>query len=217
MTPLVVTAALRGPLELGGTQAPIALDGLLAAVVARQRALPRPASPDELVPLEIPVQLEPGGRFHLASCGVPDGLLGHVTAHIHRPPVARQLEQFTTLRQIDTGSEPNKQLRKPKIGALWREMRWWCIGDADAIRALLLDVRRLGHRRAHGRGEVTRWTVEPCATWDGFPVMREGKPLRNLPLDWPGLVEPVTAWARITFPFWMRELDEPLAVPKGLH
>ena len=94
-------------------------------------------------------------------------------------------------------------------------MTWWCIGDREEIASLLRGcIGYLGKRRAVGHGPIARWEVEPCETWEGFPVVRAGRPLRPLPLDWPGLAsEPETAYRVLAPPYWRRNREELCAVP----
>jgi hypothetical protein len=180
-----------------------------------------PISAADVLPIEIPVDREPGGRFHLATVGVPDGHLRDTLTHMHRTPPVRQftalLDPAAKFRRVDITAEPDKQLRIPRAATMVERVRWWCVGDAEPIRELLCGVTRIGARRRHGRGTVTRWDVSPAEPWEGFPVVRDGRALRNLPLDWPGLVEPVEGFANLTFPFWMREREESLAVPGWPH
>ena len=65
MTPLVVTARIDGQISL--PNGPLALDALLMSAVATRDGLP---PPPPVVPIEIPIAKEPGGRFHLCSFSV---------------------------------------------------------------------------------------------------------------------------------------------------
>ena len=55
--------------------------------------------------------------------------------------------------------------------------------------------------------------MKECEPWDGFPVMRDGKPLRPLPPDWPGLVDPEMGYSCVTYPYWLAEAEDVCAVP----
>src|SRR5690606_34740444 len=81
MKPLQVTAIMRRELEW---ERPVALDGLLARVEADRRGLHRPRTLDEVVPIDIPVQRSPCGRFHLASMAHAEGLLYTREQYIHK-------------------------------------------------------------------------------------------------------------------------------------
>lgn len=221
VTPLKVTAELSGFVELGPAQLWPALDGILAAAVARSNGMIPPVSAADVLPIEIPVEREPGGRFHLATMGIPDDPRRDTITHLHRTPPVRQftslLDPVAKFRRVDITAEPDKQLRIPKAATMIARVHWWCVGEHDGIESLLRGVTRIGARRRHGRGAVTRWDIYPADPWDGFPVVRDGGALRNLPMDWPGLVEPIEGFANLTFPFWMREREELLAVPGWPH
>ncbi len=214
--PLRVRALLEGAILLpGGT---LALDALLAAAVALRDALP-PCSVQGVTPIEVPIQREPGGRFHLASFAewVPDE---YEVRYVNRrfPIPEAQMLGDKKLRRIAINAGAQKSYRIPHeaIHVEGDVLAWWCVGDAEAIRELLALVTHLGKRRAVGSGRVREWLVEPCETWDGFPVMREGRPLRNLPPDWPGLASGVeVAAANLTYPYWERHREEVCAVPDG--
>ena len=94
-------------------------------------------------------------------------------------------------------------------------LRWWCIGDRDEISELLSLVGYLGKRRGVGLGAVLSWSVEPCTPWgDGFPVVRDGWPLRPLPHDWPGISSRAPrAYRTMTFPYYQHTREELCAVP----
>lgn len=214
MRPLRVTAELGGPIALPG--GPLALDALLAWAVCAREGHPQPV--DEIKPVEIPVQREPGGRFHMCSFSV-----GEVEEYEQRwvnrrfPLTEAQGFAGAKLKRIQVSAGPCKSFRLPLETAHMRDDRltWWCIGDAEAISALLPLVTHLGKRRAVGNGRVVRWTVEKCETWgEGFPVVLNGQPLRPLPPDWPGLADDVAQEYRtISYPYWDRRHEQLCAVP----
>lgn len=45
------------------------------------------------------------------------------------------------------------------------------------------------------------------------PVCPDGEPLRTLPLDWPGLIDPPTGYAVMSYPYWLRWKETLCAVP----
>lgn len=81
------------------------------------------------------------------------------------------------------------------------------------VRELLALVTHLGKRRAVGLGRVERWEVLPCEPWEGFPVLRDGRPLRPLPTDWPGLVEYDLGLRTLSYPYWDSSRRVECAVP----
>ena len=213
-TPLVVTAHLSGPIAL--PHGPLAIDALLAAAVCLREGVVAAQRVEELRPVEVPVVREPAGRFHLASFSV--GTFDHHEKRwIHRrfPVAEAQGMAAPSLRRIQINAGPCKSYRIPlEAGHVEGDvLTWYLLGDADAVRDLLAVIHYLGKRRGVGLGRVVRWEVERCEPWPGFPVVSpEGKALRTLPMDWPGLTEIEPGYKTITFPYWRREMEELCAV-----
>ena len=94
-------------------------------------------------------------------------------------------------------------------------IRWYVVGNRERIEGLLSTwIQHVGKKRSIGCGKVARWSVEPVETWPGFPVLREGLPLRPLPLDWPGLSSEARQEYRVlSFPYWERHREMLAAVP----
>lgn len=213
MNPLSVTAVLNGPIALPG--GPIALDALLAATIAQRDGLPPACTPADVRPIEIPVAREPDGRFHLASfssCAVEAFENRFVNRRF--PLAEAQVFADERLRTFRITAGSTKSYRIPLECRHLRgdELRWWCIGDECEIRALLDLVSHLGKKRSVGLGRVASWLVEPCDPWDGFPVVRDGRALRTLPPDWPGLVDPPLGYRCLTYPYWLHEKEELCAI-----
>lgn len=214
MIPLAITASLSGAVSL--PHGPLALDGLLAWAVATRMGKP-PASV-EMIPIEIPVEREPGGRFHLCSFSVGENELAeHRWINRRFPTPEAQLMGGPKLRRIDVRAGAQKSYRLPLEAEHQSndELRWWCIGEPEEIRELLALVGYLGKRRAVGNGRVARWLVEPCEPWGaGFPVVRlDGMPLRTLPLDWPGVAADADVGVNtLTYPYWQHHSEEPCFV-----
>jgi hypothetical protein len=212
--PLAITARLQGAVAL--PYGPLALDSLLAAAVARRDGIPPALSPAEVQPIEIPVEREPGGRFHLASFSVSETECIERRWVNRRFPLAEaQAMGDAKLRRILISAGPCKSYRLPleTRHMVDDELRWWCIGEREEIEPLLAITSYIGKKRGVGRGRVVRWTVEPCELWDGFPVVRDGKPLRPLPPDWPGLDDPAMAYRTLTYPYWIHAEEKLCAVP----
>lgn len=215
MTPLAVTARLRGAVSL--PNGPIALDGLLAAAVAMRDGLPPPASAEDCVPVEIPVAREPAGRFYLATCGAYEVETREQRWVNRRFPIpeaqAMALPTFNRIR-ISAGAQKSYRLPLEAMYLVDDTMRWWCIGDRDEIVSLLALIPSIGKKRSTGHGTVAEWSVSPCEVWEGFPVLRYGQPLRPLPQDWPGLLSGCElAYRTLTYPYWRRDSEELCAVP----
>lgn len=213
MIPLRVTATLTRSIVLGR---PIHLDALLGAALVSIEDIPRATNASECIPLAIPIAEERG--IYLASAAAYD-VEEHELAHINKrfPTDMAQQLGAPSVRSIQITNGVNKSWRQPlAVCHLDRdELVWWCIGDELKVRRLLSAVLHLGGKRRFGYGEVKRWTVEPCEPWgDGFPVLREGLPLRHLPVDWPGLRDDVErAYVAVRAPYWDRSAAVLAAVP----
>lgn len=210
MKPLCVTAHLRG----GITGAPM-LDGLLAFVVARRLGFV--AGFGDLQAVEIPVEREAAGRFHLCSAAVVSWD-GHERRFTNRrfPVPEAQLPGMTGMRRVNISAGACRSYRLPGDVSFAEEdaVRWYLVGDESAVADLLSEVTHLGKRRAVGRGAVARWDATPCEPWgDGFPVVRDGKPMRPLPIDYPGLDAPDTGYSTLTYPYYQHTEERLCAVP----
>lgn len=213
MTPLRITATLRGSVTLppGGG---LAIDGLLAFVVAERAGLV--AGFGEMVRPEIPIAESMCKRFHLATYAMIAGVEAHELRWVNRRPIIAEAQVFGLTKRINITAGINKGYRIPQQVTHVKDGRvtWFAIGDAEAIRDLLTDVTHLGKKRSVGRGAVTSWLVEPYDSWgDGFPVVRDGRPLRALPPGHPGLVAPKLRHVTLTYPYWEARRAEPCAVP----
>lgn len=201
--PLMVTAHLRGPVCLPSGL--LSLDGLLAATVAA--AYHSPGEDLDDAALEIPLERERGGRFHLATFGAGVVVRREVDWTNQRP-VVDEVARFGSarLRRMDLGAGQDKGVRRPieRLHLADKRIDWWCVGDEVRVRALLEVVDGLGHKRGRGLGEVVSWQVRDVTPWGpGFPVELDGAPLRPLPLDWPGLRRdwPIVQRQDLTYPY----------------
>lgn len=220
MVPLCIQAKLDGGIVL--PYGSVAVDALLAAVVAKQLGLPPPSldlGVDELIDIDVPIRREPHGQFCLASFSLQSWEL-HEPRHVNRQfpvPEARMLG-VPALKKINVAAGAQKSYRIPHVvsHAVDDTISWFVVGDARAIEDLLVCVSHLGRRRGSGRGRVMDRHVSPCTPWgDGFPVVRDGRALRPLPPDWPGLcsnnrIEP----ARLHYPYWLNAGRKLCAVPE---
>lgn len=211
--PLQVTATLGGAIALPNF--PLALDALLAWAVCAGEGMLAPV--DGIRPVHIPVALAPGGRFHLASFSLA-AWEGFENRWVNRrfPLPEAQNMGAPSLKRILLSGGPCKSFRLPLETGHLRDDRltWYCRGDRARVAELLQRVTHLGKRRGVGYGQVLRWEVAGCETWPGFPVVREGRPLRPLPPDWPGLAADVAReWRGLTYPYWVRAAEVECAVP----
>lgn len=216
MTPLHVAATLAGPIGL--PYQPIALDALLGAALCLRGGIDPAATAGECAILPIPLAVEPRGRYYLASAAV-----GRVEqrglGHTHRRfPVEQAQLMGRDIGNLKITAGPAKSYRIPREEShlVGDRLEWWAVGEIEAVRDLLAWVSHLGRKRSVGLGRVASWTVERCEPWgDGFPVVRDGAPLRTLPADddrveatWPrqlGVLAP---------PYWLTERNDPCVVPE---
>lgn len=211
MKPLRCKAKLRGTVTFRDY---IHIDALLAAAVAIRDDIVAPTEGD-LVPIDIPVAQEPQGRFHLASVGLCDWEYRERAYLIRRFPLER-VWHHSEVRRVNLSAGNQKHFRIPyERGALvGDQMVFYCLGDLVEVRQLLSLIHYLGARRAAGNGAITRWTIEECEAWEGFPVMSpDGLPLRHLPDDWPGVEEAERRFGNLTYPYWRRSTEELVACP----
>jgi CRISPR type IV-associated protein Csf3 len=215
MEALRVVASIPQEVSLPG--GPVALDALLGATIAQRDDLPKPISGADLVDISLPLERSACGRVWLASFS-EGAFEARATRHINKRTDIRMAQAWAgpRFRRIDIATGANKNYRIPlETGHLeGGALTWWCLGDAEQIRDLLSLVTYIGKKRSNGLGKVQRWTVEPCEPWPGFPVLRDGVPLRTLPLDWPGVREDAEqAFRVLSPPYWLREREEPAWVP----
>lgn len=208
MKPIRISATLLN--GIANPTRPIAIDALLAYAVALRDDMLPPANASEVTPIEIPLQRSPCRRFHMCSLSEHDVVVERETRYVNRRPIIAeaQLMASESVKTIQINGGPDKGYRVPMdVGHYARgEVWWWAVGDAYAVRDLLSHIGYLGKRRAVGLGKVVAWTVEECESWgEDYPVMREGKPLRALPPDWPGCEAMRTTRGTLTYPYWLRE------------
>jgi hypothetical protein len=213
VTPVRIRALLDGGIQL--SQGPVAIDALLAWVVCKLEAR-APITAGDVPAVDIPIAKEPAGRFHLASFALAEWDLYERRFVQRKFPVgpAQRLavEKFKRIN-ISAGAQKSYRIPGQMAHAVDDTLTWYAIADECAVRDALRFVTHLGKRRAVGRGKIREWIVESTLPWgDGFPVVREGKPLRNLPPDWPGLVSPLHARATLTYPHWDQTREEICAV-----
>lgn len=97
------------------------------------------------------------------------------------------------------------------IPIVWANLTAFCVGDADAVRALLANCAQVGGRRGVGFGQVSSITVEVVAQehcpwfWRAMPDDAEGVDLDQYAL----------AMSCLAAPYWDRALQRPVLVPTG--
>lgn len=225
MIPLRVDALLET--GIANPQRPPALDGLLAfaqAVYVEGREPADPRKPTPPVSLDGVLQRSACGRYYLASFALADveewerGRFVNRRFPLHEAQAVGAAEGKGRLTTLNLSGGPCKSFRIPLETAHLRDDRitWYCIGDRAEILMRLAWITHLGKRRGVGLGRVAQWTCEPCESWgEGFPVIRDGRPLRNLPLD---AMDAEAAQAHegfgcVTYPYFERDREELCLVP----
>lgn len=215
MRPLRITAEMvsRTIVSADGLH----LDALLMSAVAKRDGLaPLYTQADALraEPLDIPVAMSPCGRYYLASATIGEPIAREARHVQRRFPLHEAIAMGdASLKRVATNAGPTKSFRIPVETQHVPVWTWYATGDADGVRDLLSWVTRLGRRRAVGEGLVRAWHVEPCESWDGFPVLHDGRPLRHLPMDVPGLGEHSVRIGRCLPPYWLRVDEQEVAAP----
>ena len=213
--PLKVTAKLRGAVSMPND--PIALDALLGAAVCQRDDIAPALTAAACVPLKLPVQRSPCGRFNLASVAHYE-VESHENHWINRrfPIDVAQAVGEPELRRVRIGAGPSKSYRLPLDTTHLRNdlVTWWCMGEPIEIADLLSLISYLGKKRSVGIGHVAQWNVERVEPWPGFPVLRDGVPLRSLPADYPGVLpDAEQAYKTIEPPYWDRTREVLCVVP----
>lgn len=216
MIALKVTATLAGAVALP-PDGLIQLDGLLGAAIAMRDGLPPLTNhEDEASELAIPLSLSACGRLYLASGGL------YVVAEREKrytnrrfPMAEAQAMCGPKLRRVHVGLGRTKSFRLPREACHLADDRmvWLAFSPSDAavaeVENLLALVRHLGRKRSAGEGAIVSWSVERLDAgdlFDGFPLVRDGEPLRPVPADWPGINDELCFLEHRTLkpPFWWR-------------
>lgn len=210
MIPLRVRAYVSQQITLPSEG--IMLDALLMAAVAIRDRLPPPsvtmAEHGSLPLLEIPLAKSQCERIYLCSQARPE-LYEHETRYKNRRFPVWESMRFTDMTRVDTGAGMQKSYRVPYSTGFVRggHLEWFAVGDPDGVRSLLALITHVARYRGVGQGRVDRWEVEPvCNPWPGFPVVRDGVPLRSLPYSWPGVrvEECAIVYRALLPPYWDR-------------
>ena len=200
--PLRVTARLS---HSGVLRDHPVLDGLL---LAGEAARLDPASMDEADALPLPLaRVETAHGWWWAASqatlrGVEAGAYGN-----RRPPI-RLAEMLIADRTMSTVTGPDKMLRQPlSYRPEMLEMTFTCIGSAPEIARALSYVGGVGHRRAHGWGWISGWTVEADPEGPTLSDYATDLRLRHLPAPVARLVPGARAMTKdipLTPPYWQR-------------
>lgn len=212
--PLRVTAYVPGPVFVPRQR--VALDSMLAAKVCLLQDVTPASSAAHCSVVTVPLALDETDGFPLCSFSIGELVEAEKRYQNRRAPV----DQYQTLAErkgtvnISSGADKGYHYAYRTNHLKDGKLTWFCLGKADAISFLLRTVRFVGKKTSTGYGKVERWDVELCAPWgNGFPVAKDGKPLRPLPHTYPGLRSPRMAVATLTYPYWDESKGELCAVP----
>jgi len=163
VTGLTVTAHLSSPaIPASG---PILLDGILTAGLGGKLGSCHPnkwADPTDIASAveagELPLARVRVGEdwWYCASQAIPRGR--EELRHLHKRIPQSLAERFTTTRNLNIATGPDKSLRIPQyLRPEWLAITWTCIGDPEGIADLLWRVGGVGKVATHGNGWVREW------------------------------------------------------------
>jgi len=116
----------------------------------------------------------------------------------------------TRRKKIDTLRGPFKSAAVQFAALPPQTVRFWCVGDAKALRELLRGLSFLGKKGAMGYGAVAGVEVEPAP--EDWSVVKDGLLTRPIPLRFLRRAELVMAvpWQP---PYWAKHTIEPCGCP----
>lgn len=212
MVPLKITAVLSGRVSFRDY---IHLDALLAWAVALRDNL-MATNENEIIDIDIPVEKEPGGRFHLSSVGLCDWEYRERAYLIRRFPIELAVHH-TKIRSVNlaAGAQKHHRIMYERGALVGDTIVFYCVGDKAEVAKLISLVSHIGARRAAGNGRVKHWDISECEPWEGFPILSPGgMPLRNLPHEHEGVSENAEVrYGNVTYPYWRRSTEELIHCP----
>jgi len=188
--PLRVRAYPSGQIITYGDGLP--LDGPLAWAFfdalpdAERDALPPLNGPDA-VDFDLPLAKWVGGGTWGWRCSwACADIRAEGRAEIRKRTISDEAAAWSDARRMDTSAGRFKpaDLAYPSIIA--PAITWYCVGDLDAVRALLSRVHSIGKATNKGYGRIMRWEVEPHAA--DLSLAYDGELMRALP---PSVAEPI--------------------------
>jgi len=221
MNPLQITAKLSGQIMCPES---CHLDGLLAYALAQAHGLPPVHVSDDrdrdlaflIAKVSDVLKYDERGFFH---CSNPMyEVEQYERRHINRrfPTDRAAVLGAESVRRVDLSTGLSKSFRIPTRACFLRvdEVRWFAVGEGTQIERLLGTITHLGKKRAVGLGEVVSWSVTAFEGWEPyFPILsKEGRPMRPLPLDTPGLRDHRVSMESLCFPYWDMSQRRPCAV-----
>lgn len=195
----------------------IMLDALLGYAVCLRDDIDPALTEDELVEIDIPL-VRRNGVYQCTQAHFD--IERYEGKHITGRPVIEEAKLYgaPTRKSVAIAAGLDKGTRTPLPILYPRDgvVTWWTLGAPEETATLLHRyVTHLGKRRAVGHGRIERWEVVEIEPWgDGFPVSKDGQPLRPLPLDHPGIDESAEHGYRVLHPpYWRKHLEQECFVP----
>jgi hypothetical protein len=214
VTPLRITARLATGVAM---QHPIALDSLLASLVAARDDYPPPSLEERIPPPDsLPLLWHPAGLHHASQAHlVVDSF--ETIKWSRKAPGLHELAELTRAEKVPLSGRWKAYwcpLRKTLPAGM--VLTWWAVGDPLDVAELLRHCFALGQKRNAGHGWVATWTVEEWPEdWsltrldDGRLVVCRPLPAELAPDDW---MEWRFAWT--TYPYWRAGAPPLVAVPE---
>ena len=221
MQPLRVTARLVSGLAC---EHPVALDSLLAAVVAGREQYP-PACLEERVPPpdSLPLLWHERGFHHASQAHLV--VAGYETIRWSRKTLGLpELALLTSAGKVPVaGRWKAYWMPLRKVLPAGMTLTWWAVGDRREVAELLRHVFALGTKRGSGHGWVGQWTVETVD--EDWSLLRPdgGAPGARLVVSRPVPPElaPEGWWTQgpawLTYPYWRGGEQPWCALPEAVE
>lgn len=114
---------------------------------------------------------------------------------------------------INTSAGAEKNYDLPLTVRVVETIHWWCVGDRQRLQDLLSGCTHLGKKRAHGYGQVYKWTVAATEAdhhlYNGLRVQRP-IPVKHLQK---GATDYTLFKARVAPPYWLHSEQVLCAMP----
>jgi len=196
LKPLKITAELYNGFVASDDWSPN-LDGILAYWYLRQsdpdNFLTAQGRSDLMTPVDgLPLEKIGLGDLWWWACSSPI----YVLHQQHRAYFHRRFDDHNErflpdgTKTVLTAAGPYKCYRKSVLMRVTQSVSWHCVGDEDAIRALLDHCHHVGGKSSQGYGRVKGWTIGPGD--ESLALFH-----RPLPLDYArgrGITGPIMRW-----------------------
>jgi hypothetical protein len=203
---LEITFYLGTPLALGPTSRyPLCFDALLMAVAAGPLPTGIDPVPGPYGEIPIPLAKDETGTFYRAS-----SLAVLAPRCISQDAWVQQFTEavvpHTALKKVEVGRGALRNKNDPLYLVAAPAVRFWAVGNPEAVARLVAKVHYLGLRRAAGYGKVVRRTIA-YSSYDYSVVDPDGNPARPVPaFAWPSAPPGWELWrAAYRPPYWRPE------------